>query len=59
MKKSDIEIFIEEMEQVGDKWTHEEVERVYGKMSLERALADRKKAVTMYFDAIGKVVNRK
>lgn len=59
MNANEINMFIEEMEMVGDQWTYVEVKRVYGKMSLEKALADRKKAVAMHFDIISKVINRK
>ena len=58
MKKSDIETFIEEMEAIGDVWTPEQVEDVYGDSSLEEALADRKSALGSFFDIIGKVINR-
>ena len=58
MKKSDIETFIEEMEAIGDVWTPEQVEDVYGDSSLEEALADRKSALGSFFDIMGKVINR-
>lgn len=58
MKKKDIQTFIEEMEAIGDEWTEEQVEDVYGDSSLEEALADRKSAVGTFFDIIGKVINR-
>lgn len=58
MKKKDINIFIEEMENIGDKWTPEQVEDVYGDYSLEDALADRKASVGAFFDIIDKVLNR-
>ncbi|WP_268890089.1 hypothetical protein [Mogibacterium kristiansenii] len=35
-------LFIEEMEEIGDVWEPEDVERVYGVSSLEEALEDRK-----------------
>ena len=59
MKKKDINTFIEEMEEIGDVWTPEEVEDVYGDSSLEEALADRKSSMGMFFDIIGKVINSK
>lgn len=58
MKKNDINIFIEEMEAIGDEWTPEQVEDVYGDYSLDEALADRKASVGTFFDIIGKVLNR-
>ena len=58
MKKKDIAAFIEEMESIGDKWTPEQVEDVYGDSSLAEALADRKASVGAFLDIIGKVLNR-
>lgn len=58
MKKKEIEMFIEEMESIGDVWTPEQVEDVYGNYSLSEALTDRKAALGTFFDIIGKVINR-
>ena len=57
MKKKDIDAFIEEMESIGDEWTPEQVEDVYGGTSLDEALADRKSSVGTFFDIIHKVIN--
>ena len=57
MKKKDIDAFIEEMESIGDEWTPEQVEDVYGDLSLDEALADRKSSVGTLFDIIHKVIN--
>lgn len=57
MKKKDIVAFIEEMEAIGDEWTPEEVEAVYGDSSLDEALADRKISVGIVLDIIDKVIN--
>ena len=57
MNKNEIKEFIEQMEEVGDIWDEEQVERVYGKMSLKDALHDRKSAVSMLFDILGKAIN--
>lgn len=59
MKKKDINTFIEEMEEIGDEWTPEQVENVYGNSTLKEALADRKAAVGISLNIIGKVINRK
>lgn len=59
MKKNDIDAFIEEMEEIGDVWTPEQVEDVYGDSTLEEALADRKSSMGTFFDIIAKVINRK
>lgn len=57
MKKKDIAKFIEEMEEIGDEWTTEQVEDVYGDSTLEEELADRKASVCTYHDILGKVIN--
>ena len=59
MKKKDVAVFIEEMEAIGDDWTPEQVDDVYGDSTLEEALADRKSALGTFFDIIGKVINSK
>ena len=59
MKKKDVAVFIEEMELIGDEWTPEQVEDVYGESTLEEALADRKSALGTFFDIIGEVINKK
>lgn len=58
MKKSEIAEFIESMEEIGDSWTEEQVEEVYGDKSLEEALEDRKANVGNLIDIIGKIINR-
>ena len=57
MKKTDIATFIEEMESIGDEWTPEQVEDVYGDYTLEEALEDRKSSLGILFDIIGKIIN--
>lgn len=58
MKKKDIDMFIEEMEAIGDEWTPEQVESVYGDSTIEEALEDRKNSVGTFFDIIGTIINR-
>jgi len=58
MTKSEIDAFIEAMEEIGDVWKPEDVKRVYGQSTLEEALTDRKSSVDMFFNIIGKVINR-
>ena len=58
MKRSEIAEFIESMEEIGDNWTEEQVEDVYGDMSLKEALADRKARVGRMIDIIGKILNK-
>ena len=56
MKEIEINTFIEEMEMIGDKWTLEQVKDVYGNVSLEEALKDRKSILDSFFRIIGKVL---
>jgi len=58
MNKTEINTFIEEMEAIGDEWTPEQVEDVYGDSTLEEALSDRKSALNTFFGIIGKVINK-
>lgn len=46
MKENEKEIFIDEMADLGDEWTIEELKGTsYEKMSLERAIRERKSAL--------------
>lgn len=58
MKNKEIDIFIEEMQLIGDEWTPEQVENVYGKKTLEEALVDRKSVLGTFFGCVEKVLNR-
>ena len=58
MNKKDIEVFIEEMKTIGDEWTPEQIEDVYGNSTLDEALADRKSSLGSFFDIIERVFNR-
>lgn len=57
MKKQDVTNFIEEMESIGDIWTPEQVNDVYGDCTLDEALADRKSSLGSFFNIIGKVIS--
>ncbi len=58
MKEKDVAVFIAKMKTIGDEWTPEQVEEVYGDSSLDEALADRATSLGMFFDIIEKVINR-
>ena len=58
MNKKDIEVFIEEMKTIGEEWTPEQVEDVYGNSTLDEALSDRKSSLGSFFDIIERVFNR-
>ena len=46
------------MGEIGDEWTPEEVERVYGNKSLQDALDDRKACVAKFAVGIDAILNR-
>lgn len=58
MNKSEIDEFIEQMEELGDEWNEEQVERVYGDMSLEDAITKRRSELGSFFDILGTIINR-
>lgn len=58
MNKREINDFIKEMEIIGDEWTLEQVDAVYGKTSLKDALKHRKAEIESFFDTIGEVISR-
>lgn len=53
MTKIEIQTFIETMEEIGDIWTEEEVERAYGEDTLEEALANRSAEVNLFLNTLG------
>lgn len=57
MRKSEINTFIETMEEYGDIWTVDQVKDVYGDRTLEEAIIERKTTFASFADAIGKVLN--
>ncbi len=58
MTKSEAEIFIDEMESIGDIWTVEQVMDVYGNDTLEKALEDHKASVGTFMDIISAVIRK-
>ena len=59
MTKAEIEIFIERMEETGDVWEPDDVERVYGDRSLNDALEDRMGDMMAFGNIMAAVINRK
>lgn len=59
MDHNDISTFIERMEEAGDIWEREDVERVYGAISLEEAIHDRMNDLNWFADILSKVINRR
>lgn len=58
MTRSEAEIFIGEMEPIGDVWAVEQVMDVYGNDTLEKALEDRKALVGTFMDIISAVIRK-
>lgn len=58
MKKNEINTFIETMEELGDTWTPDQVEDVFGDDSLENAINSRKSQLGQLADIIGTVLDR-
>ena len=59
MTRTEIETFIERMEEIGDVWEMEDVERVYGDQTLDDALEDRMGDMMAFGDIMAAVINRK
>ena len=58
MTKSEAEIFIDDMESIGDVWTVEQVMDVYGNDTLEKALEERKVSVGTVMDIISNIIRK-
>ncbi len=58
MNKTEVNTFIETMEEHGDLWTEQQVLDIYGDDSLEDALSDRMKSISIMGDILGKYINR-
>ena len=56
MTKTEINTFIETMEQLGDEWTPDQVREIYGDKTLDEALSSRKKQVSSFLNAIGQAI---
>ena len=59
MTKAEIETFIERMEEIGDVWEPEDVERVYGDRTLNDALENRMGDMMAFGNIMAAVINRK
>lgn len=56
MTKTETRTFIETMSEVGDEWTPEQVEEIYGDMTLDEALSSRQSQVSTFLDALGRAI---
>lgn len=59
MTDDEIEIFIERMGEFGDVWEAGNVRRIYGHMSLEKALADRERGMALFVKGMIALINAK
>ena len=57
MNKYEINEFIEKMEELGDIWEPEDVERCYGDWPLQDALDDRRSDIMWFGGIIGTIMN--
>ena len=57
MTKAEIATFIERMEDIGDVWTEEQVQDVYGDKTLQEALDDRQASINAFGDIVNTVIN--
>lgn len=58
MNQKDAQLFIDEMKNIGDDWTIDQVMDIYGHTSLAVALSDRKNSINMLSNILDKVINR-
>ena len=58
MTKTEINTFIETMEEIGDIWTPEQVEDIYGDKTLDETLMDRKSACDKLGDIISTIIHQ-
>ena len=58
MTKQEIDCFIERMEEIGDIWKPEDVERVYGKDTLGDAINDRMGDMMAFGNIMSMLINR-
>ena len=54
MNKAEMKTFQEEMEQIGDHWTLDEIEDCYGDTPLDEALSQRKAEVDTFLSTLGR-----
>lgn len=58
MTVTESKMFIEEMEELGDIWTQEQVMSAYADHSLEDALSDRRSSLFTFAGIIERILNR-
>lgn len=56
MTETEIQMFIETMEELGDNWTPEQVEKVYGEYTYEAAINERKREWMMHQNNLAALV---
>lgn len=56
MTETEIQMFIETMEDLGDKWTPEQVKTMYGDYTYEAAVKERKQHIDMQLNNLAALV---
>ena len=56
MTRTEINTFIETMSEVGDEWTPDQVEEIYGDMPLDEALSSRQSQVSSFLNTLGQAI---
>ncbi len=56
MTKAEINTFIETMKEIGDKWSPDQVEEIYGDKTLDEALSSRQSQVSSFLNALGQAI---
>ncbi|MCC8164423.1 MAG: hypothetical protein LIO86_14985 [Lachnospiraceae bacterium] len=57
MTAAEVNTFIKTMEELGDVWTFDQVQSVYGNRSLQEALTDRHSSLSQFTNIIESVLN--
>lgn len=56
MTRTEINTFIETMSEIGDEWTPDQVEEIYGDMPLDEALSSRQAQVSSFLNVLGQAI---
>lgn len=56
MTRTEINTFIETMSEIGDEWTPDQVEEIYGDMPLDEVLSSRQAQVSSFLNALGQAI---
>lgn len=57
MTDNEISMFIDAMNDLSDKWRHEEVKKIYSNYSLSDAITERTKSMTVHLNNLTALIN--